>query len=301
MRRRSPSVPDDASSQTAACSAVAESVVARRDWLWQSLCGALGMSGCLPLAIDHRQAALKPALPPLVKPKDAITLEVYFIERAAGDPLLGETLWRDLDEIGAIKSAESRARLQAAGLRVGLGGSHAPAALRALINDGPSSARSPAAGYQPIVLLAGQESTLETAVIDRTFEIRAARGTGDLAKSYDGARCVLRLSAERQQEGWVRLRFQPELHYGPPIVQPTAGDRAWQLRQGQKIDALYEQRFDVELNLSEMVVIGAAGKAPDAIGARFFRSGEPPTATERIMVVRVADLQQIEPVRARDW
>jgi hypothetical protein len=73
------------------------------------------------------------------------------------------------------------------------------------------------------------------------------------------------------------------------------------MQQGQKIDHLYEQRFDVELNIGELVVIGPQGDANDSIGARFFRTGEPPAESERVLVIRVTDIRQVEPVRSQDW
>jgi hypothetical protein len=259
-------------------------------------CAVLTATGCWTLSINHRQAAAKPVLPPLVKPKDALTLEVYYISRPAGDPLLSDALWRQLDE-NAVQSPEIRARLRSAGLRVGLAGSNAPQTLRAA--EQQSTSESAGAGARRIPLLAGQETSLEAAIIPEAFSLRTMGAAGEAVRPYEGARCILRISGEREQEGWVRLHFQPELHHGPVTIQPKAGDGDWKFQQGQKVDRLYEQCFDVELNIGELLVVGAARDAEeDLIGARFFRSGTPPSASERVMVIRVADIQQIEPVRS---
>ena len=93
-------------------------------------CALFAATGCWNFSISHRQTAAKPALPPLVKPKDALSLEVFYIPRPAGDLLLGESLWQQLDET-VVKSPELRTRLRAAGLRVGLAGSNVPPTLRA--------------------------------------------------------------------------------------------------------------------------------------------------------------------------
>jgi hypothetical protein len=263
------------------------------------LCCAL--AGCAILKIDHKQSAAKPALPPLVAPKDALTLEVYFIERAAGDLLIGESLWRQLDEASAIKSSDVRARLRAAGLRVGRAGTNAPHTLRAAaVEQRPGAERGPGA-IQRVPLLAGQETTIEAASINEPFQLRTLGTAGERVTPYHAARCILRISGERQQEGWVRLHVQPELHHGAKTIQMSAQDGDWKLHQDQKIDHLYEQRFDVELNIGELVVVGPLGDEMDSIGGRFFRTGKPPAETERVLVVRVADIQKVEPVRSNDW
>jgi hypothetical protein len=254
-------------------------------------------AGCWTFTIEHRQTANKPFLPPLVPPKDAIQLEVFPIERAAGDPLMGETLWRQLDEMGAVSSQETRGRLRSAGLRVGSAGSNPPQTLRAAATAERTGGESSGRPVQ-VPLLAGQETVLETVKIEEEFVLRSSGVGGEVSRSYAGARCVLRVTGERIQEGWVRLSFQPEVHYGPAHIKRTAGDGAWKLQEGQKIDRFFEQRFEVELHVGELVVIGAGDAPEDSIGARFFRTGTPPSATERVLVVRVDDLQQIEPVRA---
>ncbi|MFO1095111.1 MAG: hypothetical protein U0992_17665 [Planctomycetaceae bacterium] len=242
--------------------------------------------------------AAKPALPPLVKPKDALTLEVHFIELGAGDPLLGDLLWKQLDET-AVKSPAVRARLRSAGLRVGLAGSNAPPGLRAAASDQQND--TAAKGVQIIPLLAGQESNLETAFLADEFLLRTRGTDGDILRTYQGARCVFRVSGEREQEGWVRLHVKPELHHGTESILPAVAAGEWKLQKGQRIDHLLEQNFEVELNLGELLVIGALGREEDTIGGRFFRSGSPPAAKERVLVIRVADVQQVDAVRTNDF
>lgn len=262
-------------------------------------CALLVATGCWNFSVSHRQTAAKPALPPLVQPKDALTLEVFFIPRAAGDSLLGESLWRQLDET-AIKRPELRSRLRAAGLRVGLAGSNVPPALRAAATEVHTGQQ--ARGAQRLSLLAGQETNIEVASIPEAFQLRTIGAKGESLQSYAGGRCIMKVSGERQQDGWVRLHFQPELHHGAVTIQPMAGDSDWKLQQGQTIDHLWEQKFDVEINMGEMVVIGAAPDIDeDLVGARFFRTGAPPSASECVLVIRVADVQQIEPVRTDHW
>ena len=138
--------------------------------------------------------------------------------------------------------------------------------------------------------------------VPEPFQLRTIGTKGESVQGYAGARCVLKVSGERQQDGWVRLHFQPELHHGPVTNHHSPGDDDWKLQQGQAVDHLWEQRFDVEMNIGELVVIGAAPDAEeDLVGSKFFRTGAPPSASECVLVIRVTDVQQIEPVRSNRW
>lgn len=249
------------------------------------------MSDIRDLEITH-----KPVLPPVTPMQDAIFLEVFFIPRPAGDPLVGESLWKQLDEVTVVEP-ETRSRLRTAGLRVGSAGSNPPRTLRAAATDERSDSEQ-SSRSQRVPLLAGQPATLEVAQHEAEFSLRSTAAGGESNRVYPNGRCVLRVTGERLQEGWVRLSFRPELHHGPSLTRRTADEGGWNLQKGQAIDRLLETWFDVELHVGELVVIGASGAESDSVGATFFRSGEPPEETERILVLRVEDMQKIESVRA---
>ena len=254
-------------------------------------------AGCDILSIDHAQPAHQAVLPPIIAPRDAVELEVFFVERPLDDPLLGESLWRELDQISTV-SPQSRARLAQAGIRFGVAGTSPPASLRALARAPNATAAGPALRQQQLPLFSGQEGTLEVAVLRAPFEVASASLHGRNVRSYNGARCVMRVSGERTQEGWVRLHFLPELHHGQEIARPVAAEHEWQYQHAASIDPFHEQRFDVELNQGEVIVIGAGGSAADTIGAQFFRGTRDATPVERLLIVRVSTIKQVAPVRS---
>ncbi len=251
-------------------------------------------AGCDIVSIDHSQQAHKPVLPPIIAPKDAIELEVFFVERPLDDPLLGESLWRELDQISTV-SPQSRARLAQSGIRFGVAGTSPPASIRALARAPNATAAGPALRQQQLPLFAGQEGTLEVALLREPFEVV---GPGQNARSYQNARCVMRVGGERTQEGWVRLHFQPEVHYGQQIARPVASEHEWQYQHAPSIDPFFEQGFDVELNQGEIIVIGAGNSSADSLGARFFRGLRDSTPVERLLIVRVSAIKEIAPVRS---
>ncbi len=238
-------------------------------------------------------------MPPVVSARDGIDLEVYFIERSAQDPLIGESLWRGIDQINGTDALD-RVRLNLEGIRFGIAGSNPPDAIRALTaEDANRSARNPTR-VQSLTLISGQETELEAGAHDGPLTLRINGTQGGIIREYGAVRCILRLKAESLDEGWVRLSVEPEIHHGAMQIRTVATDHDWKYQESQQIDPLYEQRFSTELNVGELLVIGSLGDAPESVGQRFFRSGgEMPT--ERVIVIRVAGMQRVEPVRSNDW
>jgi hypothetical protein len=254
-----------------------------------ALAACVLVSGCAlwsqPLVTG---TARKPTLPAAVSSIQGIEFEAYFVDRPAGDPLAGEPLWRDIDQISGIRP-EARALLNRAGMRFGVSGSSPPPTLRSLLSTLPQPRT------QRFTLLSGQETELEANVLAGDHTIRVLNGTRDETRDYNAPRCVLRVKAHGTQEGWVRLEFLPELHSGALRVRPTANDREWRLRESQEVDPLYEHRFSVEVNVGEIVVIGGVGDEADSLGQHFFRNGETPPRTERVLILRVAAMNKVAP------
>ena len=238
------------------------------------------------------------ALRPIVPPRDQISLEVWYVDRPSGDPLTGSALWKEIDQISSI-AVEDRVHLSEAGIRFGLAGSDLPTTLRSLLNDRETSAVQ-RTSRQHVPLESGKPGELEIASLPQC-RIRIPGQTSLEARSFSTVRCVFQVTARRIQEGWVRLEFVPEIHHGDSRIRPHATDSDWQMQQSQQIEPLYDQRFSLELNLGEHVVIGAVGDAFDSVGQHFFRGGEAEAGQERLIVLRVQGMEQVNPVPIRDW
>jgi hypothetical protein len=258
------------------------------------------IAGCELLDITHEQTAFKQSLSPVVMPQDGIELEVYFVERPTEDPLIGESLWSEVNEINGF-DPRTQSRLKEAGIRCGIAGSSPPSSIRALVSAQEFRNASQQTRIQTATLMSGRSAELETAIVNYPFRVTPTGPGGREPTQYDAARCILRVSGERVQEGWVRLEFLPEIHHGNRQVRTVPTDHAWELQESQQIDPLYEQRFEAELNLGEMVIIGATGAGRDTVGRYFFRGGEPRPTSERLVIIRVRGIQRIEPVRAETF
>jgi hypothetical protein len=131
-------------------------------------------------------------------------------------------------------------------------------------------------------------------------------------RGYENARCVIRIQARKLQDGWARVEFLPEIHHDQVANRLTltpSGAQQW--RPSQKIDRLYDEKFAMDLNIGEMVIV-TAGDAPkgggesgdddggpeSGLGENFFRSTNEDHDLQRMLVVRLVDLDRAEPILA---
>ncbi len=265
------------------------------------------LSGCALMQKTHKLFVQETtSLRPIVATRDAIQLEVVFIQRPVQDPLLGHALWNEIDQIGAL-SPEARDALKRAGIRIGHIGSTPPRALQALL--GLTSAtqtkekreNSSQLVDRRVTLRSGQETEIVTSfVYPACFLATNGRNSAEL-KEFRNARCVFRVKANREQDGWVNLEFLPEVHHGNFSVQPTpiaAG--GWQYRTTQNIEPLFDQRFSVHLSVGEMVLITVDQTSGGSLGQHFFLGADSDARLQRLLVVRLADMRNIDPVYAID-
>lgn len=255
------------------------------------------------LAEETRAQVLKP----VPKPRDAFEVEILFAECPVGDPLLGPELWNDLAHPGETSPA-TRKVLEKNGFRIGTCGSAAPRALQELLarslrdvlavqsGDGEFATATTLVSRR-LAIQSGGDTEIVTAPTYPTCTISTSVGDDSRRRSYQLARCVFRVSAERVQDGWVRLEFQPEVHHGEMKNRHIARNGGFALAAMQQVDPLAAGRFSVTLNLGEMIVVSAAPAAPpDSLGRHFFVGADEGAAMQRLVVVRLADMKRTDPV-----
>jgi len=236
--------------------------------------------------------------------QDIVRLETTFVERPINDPLWGPALWREADEVSDLDPGLRR-KLRRNGFRVGHLGSSPPRVLATRLgwkmqipdHRTSRSGRKPVA--RPVVLRSGDSADIQTSEWLRTLTVTISDTGRDEPTTLKNARCVLRLSVSRLQDGWARLEFVPEIHSGPNRWRSVSTQSGWSGRTTQKITALYDQRFTVDLSLGEMVMISADPQSRDTLGRRFFIGTGESGETQRLLLVRLVDLKKAEAVYSR--
>ena len=100
-----------------------DSDTSRRRFLRDGVAGVcllpLGIVGChlleKPLSLTRGKSR---ELPPLRASGDVVSLEIVFVDRPAGDALLGAPLWSHVDQMASLDSA-ARAMLRQNGIQIG--------------------------------------------------------------------------------------------------------------------------------------------------------------------------------------
>ncbi len=247
--------------------------------------------------------------------KTAVTLEIVFVERRYGDPLLGSQLWDEVDQIGSLPPAERKA-LAEAGFRVGRVGANPPLALQKLMGlatDLGADDEKRLVGRR-VVLPSGAETEINTGVTHPESTINIPLTEGVEPKSFENVRGIFRMKAGQLQEGWARIELLPEIHHGQMSSRPVAFHGDWQYQTTQAVEKLYRQKFSLDLNLGEMVIISGGAEPNDSVGSHFFHSPEftdtlaesaenppanpaptrPSSGIQRLLIIRLADLSTAE-------
>lgn len=239
-------------------------------------------------------------LTPLRPPRDALQIDVVFIERPLGDPLLGKSLWNDIDQVAAFDANELEG-LKQLGLLIGNAGANpCPALERMLRETADPLDEADAKNCMPLkkqtfCLRNNEASSIETnSVQHSTIDLPLL--TGAKEKTYENFESVLRLTAQRLQDGWARLEFAPEIHHGIKRLRPIVTDGRWQPRESQEIDAL-PQHFSLKLHVGEMALITAAPDNQRSYGHHaFVRSDSTKGQVQRLLVVRLSNMSRIDPI-----
>ena len=263
-------------------------------------CGVLACES-LPSGGSSTQQSTAFKLPTLSAPRDSIELDIVFVDRPASDPLLGKMLWREIDQVGTL-SAEQRSTIREAGLLVGHVGSSPPDALQSLLNLTDEELERqrreanglPKTAARRVALPAGTDTEVWS---NETVASRIATLPSGKIMELTDVRGLLRLRAERSQDGWARLDFTPELHHGQTNTRPFAAATGWMYRTTQEVIPCFAQQFSANLNVGEMLVLTCDRDRPGTLGQSLFQFEDGTGLKQRIVVVRLAELRKIAPQR----
>jgi hypothetical protein len=239
-------------------------------------------------------------LTPLRPARDALQIDVVFVERPLGDPLLGKTLWNDVDQVAGFDSTELDG-LKQLGILIGNSGQNPCPALERMLRETADPLEAEAVRNcmplkkQTFCLRNAETCSIETNALAKcTVELPLY--TGSKEKTYENFKSVLRLTALRVQDGWARLEFAPEIHHGVDRLRPMVANGGWQSREGQETDVL-PQRFSLKLHVGEIAVMTTAPEKPRSFGHNaFVREDATVGPLQRLLVVRLSNMSRVDPV-----
>jgi len=231
-------------------------------------------------------------LKPIGEAPQALRLEYFVVERPAGDPLLGSLLWDEMAELGLLDN-ERRVALNKQGIRVGVTSTSPPDALQKLLGEVEeiTDARTPEEarrrhGMLQVVPSGGSFAAWTSDEMPLKTVALTAGGKAT-EKTFEQARGIVLVTAKTEQEGWAKLEFLPEIHHGAPGLRHSADQASWQFTNGQQVQKLFDQKFELSLNEGDVAVVTAIGDEPDAVGSLLFRTEAAGVPVQRLLVVRL--------------
>jgi hypothetical protein len=170
--------------------------------------------------------------------------------------------------------------------------------------------------------VSGGEIEIQVSPLFQECTLNIDSGGSSEPRRFENAICKYRIRAVRLQDGWVRLEFVPQVHYGDNHLRHVVGEAGWRFQNGQETETFFLQTFDLKLSTGTMAVITAADDAPGTLGQLFFRGPaalQPPrdrpldaTAEDqsppqlangypiqRLLIIRLAGMDESEPVFTR--
>ncbi|MDG1896216.1 MAG: hypothetical protein P8J37_15035 [Fuerstiella sp.] len=220
----------------------------------------------------------------------------------------GLGIWEELDESG-LMSPEDRRRLNQSGLRVGVAGSTLPWALTSLLrgervqstpssNDRAEARRKPDGSIvfgTQLVLPSGSTSLIEIPSPGDSLLIPAGHIAGlKHGAELRNARCMFHVSTAEIGDGWVVIRFLPQIHHGEMSVRYSIADSGEQLPVRQRIQPLYEQQFELKLHTGETAVIGYQKQDDWTVGRLMFQRESLSSLNEQVVTIELAAVEAVQ-------
>lgn len=113
-------------------------------------------------------------------------------------------------------------------------------------------------------------------------------------RSLETVRCVYKVTAQRVQDGWVKLEFLPQVHHGVagPILR--AGENQFEMRHSQRVEEYPQLQFSLTLALGEMVVLTGDNATQTSLGRLFYFGPEDEPKSQRLLVIRLANMGRVD-------
>lgn len=270
----------------------------------------IGLSGCALINTDRgllskNRQTLKPEqvadFENDAPVRRVVRLQTSVVTALADDRRMRSLAWEELDESG-LMSPEDRRRLNQSGIRVGVSGGTLPWALASLLrgeressaSQGSDAENQSSALGSHVALSEGSSSVVELPVLSESLFIPA----GEIAGLKNGAelqnaRLLLEMNAVQYGNGWVVIRFLPQIHHGAVTSRYSVSGTREQLPTRQKIQPLYEQQFQIKLHIGEMVVIGCQHRPEWTIGRLLFQRETLSAQQEHLVGLRLGGIEEV--------
>ena len=235
-------------------------------------------------------------------------LEASIVTRPANDERIRKHVWLELDESG-LMAPDRRQRLNQSGFRVAVASGTTPWALQSLAREALTALRSTEGQASPNLQMNDQLGAMgptfnvmqnSKSLIEVQSQLDSStlplKELPELAvlRDQSGLRCVMEVSVKELTDDMVLLSVLPQIHIGANTARLSISGSMEQLPVRQNIVPLYDQQFTVRLHTGDIVVIGQQRSETWNSGRLFFEPLSGSAATERLLMIRLAGVDQMK-------
>ncbi|HQZ67838.1 MAG TPA: hypothetical protein PLY87_22260 [Planctomycetaceae bacterium] len=235
-------------------------------------------------------------------------LEASIVTRPAHDQRIREHVWLELDESG-LMAPDRRQKLNRNGFRMAVASGNAPWALQSLVREAQVAVRStegqPSMASHTLDKFTGLGPTFSVMQNGKSLieiqsqldpQVLQLQDLPELASLRDtsGLRCVMEVSVKELTDDMALLSVLPQIHAGANTTRFNISGSTPQLPVRQNIVPLYDQQFTVRLHTGDIVVIGQQRSESWNTGRLFFEPLSGSAATERLLIIRLAGVDQMK-------
>ena len=238
----------------------------------------------------------------LIEPaEDQVVLDVSFVTVSASNEQLQQAVWNEADE--QVLDNDLRRRLAANGMRCGILGQSAPAALQQLLletKDGHEADLANGTGSLEQLGDRGQQMQLRTGRLGKVvvtpglrneMVILSRQGDQFVGETLAQAQCIFGVRCYPENDQHVTLELSPQIEHGEAKTRFVGKHEhaSW------LVDSSRERRLFTDLTLRPVLMAGqtlvvSCTPSTMGVGGKFFGgTGEESTKTTTMLLIRVIE------------
>lgn len=235
---------------------------------------------------------------------DAVTFDIYWASAEVDDEKFADALWSSVQEDRL--SVEVRCALADNGLRAGVVGGTPSEQVLKLLN--PEGGETPAAGEATNLvtvgkptqvtrrlkqLRPGERMEVQSEHVVPTFSLLRGQQGALIGREYPEAQGIYAMEIAERDGNRVRLRLEPELHYGQPKMKFTPGPGMLVQKLARDRETFAALRTEVALAPGEMLLVTSLPGGGHRLGGLLHRCEEGDAPQQKYLLIRVSQVPEL--------
>ncbi|MDD3469011.1 MAG: hypothetical protein PHE53_03400 [Thermoguttaceae bacterium] len=260
--------------------------------------GLFCLSGCIQTLQEEIPSPLRP-----IKPSaNSCMVDLFFVRFPISRADANGSLWDTIDE--QLFTPELRKQLAKNGFRVGVSGNRIPTELSQLLEiEGrpllgiTQEVKADELIEAPNVIRAqqrlqpGRRQEVICSDIYPCWPLLESNKQGVCGETLNQAQAIIGLRTYPTADGSVKIRLQPEVHYGEIRRRINSSGGVVRFEEGRNRREFTEMTLETTLSPGQMLVLTCLPEQSRSLGWRFFTRDDKGTTEQRMLVIRLSHVQ----------